>query len=133
MRKFLIASAAAIAAMVGLASPAMSAGGGDVKLQAGEWSFAGPFGYFDKAALQRGFQVYREVCAGCHGLDYIAFRNLADLGYNEAEIKAIAAEYEVMDGPDDEGEMFMRPARTRIGTTTRRAPATTARCRPTCR
>ncbi|MEC7588540.1 MAG: cytochrome c1, partial [Pseudomonadota bacterium] len=111
MRKFLIASAAAIAAMVGLASPAMSAGGGDVKLQAGEWSFAGPFGYFDKAALQRGFQVYREVCAGCHGLDYIALRNLADLGYNEAEIKAIAAEYEVMDGPDDEGEMFMRPAR----------------------
>ena len=73
------------------------------------------------------------------GLDYIAFRNLADLGYNEAEIKAIAAEYEVMDGPDDEGEMFMRPARrpissrTRIGTTTRRAPATTARCRSTCR
>ena len=61
--------------------------------------------------MQRGFQVYREVCAGCHGLDYIAFRNLADLGYNEAEIKAIAAEYEVMDGPDDEGEMFMRPAR----------------------
>ena len=66
MRKFLIASAAAIAAMIGLASPAMAAGGGDVKLQTGEWSFTGPFGYFDKAALQRGFQVYREVCAGCH-------------------------------------------------------------------
>ena len=71
MRKFLIASAGAIAAMIGLASPAMAAGGGDVKLQTGEWSFTGPFGYFDKAALQRGFQVYREVCAGCHGLDYI--------------------------------------------------------------
>ena len=61
--------------------------------------------------MQRGFQVYREVCAGCHSMDLIAFRNLADLGYNEDEIKAIAAEYEVQDGPDDEGEMFMRPAR----------------------
>ena len=111
MRRSLITTAAAIAVLIGLGSPAMAAGGGDVKLQTGEWSFTGPFGYFDKAALQRGFQVYREVCAGCHGLDYIAFRNLADLGYNEAEIKAIAAEYEVMDGPDDEGEMFMRPAR----------------------
>jgi ubiquinol-cytochrome c reductase cytochrome c1 subunit len=111
MRKFLIASVAALTAMIGLAGPAQAAGGGDVKLVSGEWSFAGPFGYFDKAAMQRGFQVYTEVCAGCHGVEYLAFRNLADLGYNEAEIKAIAAEYEVMDGPDDDGEMFMRPAR----------------------
>jgi ubiquinol-cytochrome c reductase cytochrome c1 subunit len=112
MRKSLIASATALVAFLGLASPSMAAGGGEtVKLESGEWSFAGPFGYFDKAALQRGFQVYREVCAGCHGMDYLAFRNLADLGYNAAEIKAIAAEYEVMDGPDDDGEMFMRPAR----------------------
>ena len=59
--------------------------------------------------MQRGFQVYREVCAGCHSMKYIAFRNFADLGYNEAEIKAIAAEYEVEDGPNDDGEMFMRP------------------------
>ena len=92
-------------------SQLIAAGGADVNLEKGKWSFAGPFGYFDKAALQRGFQVYREVCAGCHGIDYLAFRNLADLGYNAAEIKAIAAEYEVMDGPDDDGEMFMRPAR----------------------
>ncbi len=69
------------------------------------------FGHYDKASMQRGFQVYREVCAGCHSLEYVAFRNLADLGYNEAEIKAIAAEYEVQDGPDEDGEMFMRPAR----------------------
>ena len=73
-----------------------------------DWTFSGPFGYFDQASLQRGFQVYREVCSGCHGLDYIAFRNFADLGYNEAEIKAIAAEFEVTDGPNDEGEMFIR-------------------------
>jgi len=91
-----------------LAGPALAAGG-DVALTKRDWSFNGPFGTFDKAAMQRGFQVYREVCAGCHSLQYIAFRNFADLGYNEAEIKAIAAEYDVEDGPNDEGEMFTRP------------------------
>ena len=111
MHKFLFAAVASLAATIGLAGQANAAGGGDVKLVAGEWSFAGPFGYFDKGAMQRGFQVYLEVCAGCHGVEYLAFRNLADLGYNEAEIKAIAAEYEVMDGPDEDGEMFMRPGR----------------------
>lgn len=75
------------------------------------WSFEGLFGTFDRAALQRGLQVYREVCAGCHGLRLVAFRNLADLGYDEDEIKAIAAEYAVIDGPNDEGEMFERGAR----------------------
>ena len=91
-----------------LAGPALAAGG-DVALTKRDWSFNGPFGAFDKAAMQRGFQVYREVCAGCHSMQYIAFRNFADLGYNEAEIKAIAAEYDVEDGPNDEGEMFTRP------------------------
>ena len=91
-----------------LAGPALAAGG-DVALTERDWSFGGPFGTFDKAAMQRGFQVYREVCAGCHSMQYIAFRNFADLGYNEAEIKAIAAEYDVEDGPNDEGEMFTRP------------------------
>jgi len=84
------------------------AAGGDVTLKHEEWSFAGPLGSFDKASMQRGFQVYREVCAGCHSLNYIAFRNLAELGYNEAEVKAIAAEYDIEDGPNDEGEMFIR-------------------------
>ena len=93
---------------VTLAGPAMAAGG-DVELQKRDWSFSGPFGTFDKAAMQRGFQAYREVCAGCHGMKLIAFRNFADLGYNNDEIKAIAAEYEVQDGPNDDGEMFMRP------------------------
>jgi ubiquinol-cytochrome c reductase cytochrome c1 subunit len=91
-----------------LAGPALAAGG-DVALTKRDWSFNGPFGTFDKAAMQRGFQVYREVCAGCHSMQYIAFRNFADLGYNEAEIKAIAAEYDVEDGPNDEGEMYTRP------------------------
>lgn len=93
---------------VTFAGPAMAAGG-DVELQKRDWSFSGPFGTFDKASMQRGFQIYREVCSGCHSLNLIAFRNLADLGYNEAEIKAIAAEYDVEDGPNDDGDMFMRP------------------------
>lgn len=92
-----------------MSSTAAMAAGGSVNITEREWSFDGAFGHFDKASLQRGFQVYREVCSGCHGLDYIAFRNLADLGYNPAEIKAIAAEYDVVDGPNEEGEMFTRP------------------------
>ncbi|HET9459582.1 MAG TPA: cytochrome c1 [Sphingomicrobium sp.] len=55
----------------------------------------GPFGHFDQAQLQRGFQVYKEVCAACHGLNLVAFRNLEDLGYNEAEIKAIAEQWQI--------------------------------------
>ena len=111
MLKALITATIALTATFGVSNMAVAAGGDTTELQTREWSFSGPFGTFDKASMQRGFQVYREVCAGCHSMDLIAFRNLADLGYNEAEIKAIAAEYEVEDGPDDEGEMFMRPAR----------------------
>jgi len=72
------------------------------------WSFDGVFGKFDRAALQRGYQVYREVCSGCHAMRLVAFRNLADLGYDADQIKAFAAEATVVDGPDEEGEMFER-------------------------
>jgi cytochrome c1 len=78
------------------------------------WSFAGPFGTFDTAQLQRGFQVFREVCSNCHSMNLLAFRNLAQEGgpeFSEAQIKALAAEYKVMDGPNDEGKMVERPAR----------------------
>jgi ubiquinol-cytochrome c reductase cytochrome b/c1 subunit len=75
------------------------------------WSFAGPFGTFDRGQLQRGFKVYREVCSVCHGLKYVAFRNLEALGYSEAQVKTIAAEFKVTDGPNDQGEMFERPGR----------------------
>ena len=78
------------------------------EIAAQSWSFSGPFGTFDRAQLQRGFQVYQEVCAGCHGLKYIAFRNLSDLGYNEDQIKAFASQATIVDGPDDDGEMFER-------------------------
>ena len=78
------------------------------------WSFAGPFGKFDRGQLQRGFKVYREVCSVCHGLKLIAFRNLADpggLGFTTAQAQAVAAEYKIQDGPNDQGEMFERPGR----------------------
>ncbi len=76
-----------------------------------DWSFDGPFGTYDKASLQRGFLVYKQVCASCHSLKKIYYRNLESLGYDEAQIKTIAAEYTVTDGPNDEGDMFDRPAR----------------------
>ncbi len=75
------------------------------------WPHKGVFGTFDRATLQRGFQVYAEVCSSCHSINFVAFRNLTDLGYSMDEVKAIAAEYEIEDGPNDEGEMFMRTAR----------------------
>ena len=78
------------------------------------WSFAGPFGIYDQAQLQRGFKVYREVCANCHGLSMLSFRNLGEpgaLGYSEAQIKQLASEYTVKDGPNDQGEMFERKGR----------------------
>lgn len=111
MRKFKILALglALVAGVLAGAQNAAAAGAGRTITER-DWTFSGPFGYFDQASLQRGFQVYREVCSGCHGLDYIAFRNFADLGYNDDEIKAIAAEFEVVDGPNEEGEMFNRAA-----------------------
>jgi ubiquinol-cytochrome c reductase cytochrome c1 subunit len=101
-----------LGAALGLALGAASAQAAEaIKLPSLDWSFDGPFGLFDDAQLQRGFQVYREVCSGCHGLKYVAFRNLADLGYNEDQIKAFASESLIVDGPDDEGEMFEREGR----------------------
>ena len=75
------------------------------------WPFDGFFGRFDQSSIQRGFQVYREVCAGCHGIKYIAYRDLANVGFTTDEIKSIASEYEIIDGPNDEGEMFDRLAK----------------------
>lgn len=74
------------------------------------WSFDGVYGTVDRQSAQRGFQVYKEVCSACHGLHRVAFRSLTDLGFSEAEVKEIAAGYTVQDGPNDEGEMFDRPA-----------------------
>lgn len=75
------------------------------------WSFEGMFGTYDQAALQRGLKVYREVCSACHSLKRVYFRNFEALGYDEGQVKAIASEYNITDGPNDEGEMFDRPGR----------------------
>ena len=72
------------------------------------WSFEGLFGTFDRASLQRGYQVYTEVCSSCHSMKYLSYRNLAEKGgpeFSEAEVKAIAASFEVTDGPNADGEM----------------------------
>ena len=76
-----------------------------------QWSFEGVFGTYDRAALQRGFEVYKEVCSACHPVKHLFFRNLEEIGYTEDQVKGIAAQYQVTDGPNDEGQMYQRPAR----------------------
>jgi len=76
-----------------------------------QWPFEGVFGTYDRAALQRGYQVYKEVCSVCHPVKHLHFRNLEELGYTEDQVKGIAAQVQVTDGPNDQGEMFQRPAR----------------------
>ena len=78
-----------------------------------DWSFQGPLGKFDRAELQRGYQVYTEVCSSCHSMDLVSYRNLVQEGgpeFSEKQAKAMAAMFEVEAGPDADGEMFMRPA-----------------------
>ena len=109
-----LALAAAVALAAALApalapSPARAAGEAKHPPHR-DWSFDGPFGAYDRAALQRGLQVYREVCAACHGVRRLAFRDFAALGYGPGQIRSLAAEYSVVDGPDDEGDLFERPA-----------------------
>jgi ubiquinol-cytochrome c reductase cytochrome c1 subunit len=79
-----------------------------------DWSFKGLFGKFDRASLQRGYQVYTEVCASCHSMKYLSYRNLSEEGgpeFSEAAAKAIAASFDVKDGPNADGEMFTRPGK----------------------
>jgi ubiquinol-cytochrome c reductase cytochrome c1 subunit len=94
---------------LGLAAPAALAAGPEIAIPAQKWSFNGPFGTFDRAELQRGYQVYKEVCAACHAMKYVAFRNLRDIGFNEAEVKALAATFEVNGDLNDAGEPTRRP------------------------
>ena len=79
-----------------------------------DWSFKGLFGKFDRSALQRGYQVYTEVCASCHSMKYVSYRNLSEKGgpeFSEEAVKVIAASFEVNDGPNADGEMFVRPGK----------------------
>ena len=75
------------------------------------WPEAGPLGRIDQAQARRGFQVYRDICAACHALSLVSYRSLAGIGFGEDKIKAIAGQDQLLDGPNDQGEMVMRPAR----------------------
>jgi ubiquinol-cytochrome c reductase cytochrome c1 subunit len=76
-----------------------------------QWSFEGIFGTYDEAALQRGFQVYKEVCSACHPVKHLYYRDLTEIGYTDDQVKGVAAQSQVTDGPNDQGEMYQRPGR----------------------
>jgi ubiquinol-cytochrome c reductase cytochrome c1 subunit len=103
-------AAVALGALILTSAIAWAADEGQ-RLPRQEWSFDGVFGTYDRAASQRGFQVYKEVCSACHPVKFLHFRDLADIGYSEDEVKGIAAGYQITDGPNDEGQMFQRPGR----------------------
>jgi cytochrome c1 len=111
----LMISAALTAGFVSFAAAADEGGGHDTPQPPRQkWSFAGGFGKYDRAQLQRGFKVYREVCQNCHGMTLLSFRNLAEAGgpsFTPAQAAAVAAEYKIKDGPNDAGDMFERPGR----------------------
>jgi ubiquinol-cytochrome c reductase cytochrome c1 subunit len=92
------------------ATPALAAGGA-IEVPNTRFSFDGLFGHFDRASAQRGFQVYKEVCSSCHSMHLLSYRNLRQLGLSETEVAGIAATVQVMDGPNDEGQMVERPGR----------------------
>ncbi len=105
IKKTSILGALLVSIFFAATAPAATAAGAAVEIQKQPWSFAGPFGTFDRNQLQRGFQVFREVCSSCHSAHLIAFRNLGEPGgpeFTEGQVKALAAEYEIAD-PDAEG------------------------------
>ena len=73
------------------------------------WTFEGIFGRYDDLSLQRGLQIYQEVCSACHGMKRVRFRELEDLGFTEDQIKKYSETFEITDGPNELGEMFTRP------------------------
>ena len=106
--------AGAVAAVVASATQAQAAGEETPHPTHLSWSFAGPFGTFDRAQLQRGFKVFRESCQNCHSLSRVYFRNLSQPGgpeFSQGQVRALAAEYKVKDGPNEAGDMFERPGR----------------------
>lgn len=115
MREFVAGSlkAAVLAAglSLGLAAPAAQAAEAEIHIPDTKYSFDGFLGTFDRGELQRGFQVYKEVCAACHSMRLVAYRHLRDIGLSEEQVQAVAASYQIPDGPNDNGEMFERPGR----------------------
>ena len=86
------------------------AAGSKIDIPKYDWSWKGFFGTYDRSAAQRGLKVYKEVCSGCHSMNLVAYRNLGDLGFSEQQIKAIASDSLVEDGPNEDGDMFEREA-----------------------
>lgn len=105
-----IATAALVAFGAGAASQDAAAASAAVPPQQ-DYSFTGLFGSFDRGELQRGLQVYVNACSSCHSLDLIRFRELEALGYTEDQIKAFAAEFDIEDGPNEDGDMEDRPGK----------------------
>ena len=102
-----------LASALALGAAAWAAGDGHAHIDRQKWSFGGLLGKFDEGQLQRGFKVYTDACARCHGLQRIAFRNLAEPGgpaFPEAGVKSLAATYKVDDAPNDQGKILKRPA-----------------------
>jgi cytochrome c1 len=108
MRKLIVSGVIALAAL-GAGAVAIAA---ETKapLKKVHWHFQGPFGTYDRASAQRGFQIYKEVCAACHSLSLLAYRNLQELGLTEDQVKALIADIQVPDLSDD-GSAIERPAR----------------------
>lgn len=108
-----VASVAGLMALGAAIAPGFAAEG-ETELKHVDWSFSGPFGMYNNAQLQRGYQVFKTVCANCHSMDLVSFRNLGEPGgpeFSEAAVKALAESVQVTDGPNDKGEMFKRPGR----------------------
>ena len=111
MRKLLItALMGATVALSSVVTAHANEGGGE-PLMTEDWSFDGMFGTFNRDDVKKGGQIFFEVCNNCHSMDMMSYRNLVDIGWTTDEAKAVAANHEVKDGPNDNGEMFMRPAR----------------------
>ena len=99
----------ALLASAALAAPAMAQAEHDAAPHV-KWSFDGPFGSYDYASAQRGFQIYKEVCSNCHSMKLLSYRDLRGIGLDDAQIKAIAAEFTVPGGTNDAGDPITRPA-----------------------
>jgi len=99
-----------LSALLALNGSAMAQAAADARApKSVAFSFEGPLGTYDRGALQRGFQIYKEVCSACHSLNRIAFHNLADPGgpsFTDAQVKAIAASYKIPAEPNDKGELY---------------------------
>jgi ubiquinol-cytochrome c reductase cytochrome c1 subunit len=104
----LIKSLSAAALLSVVAFSGANAASSAISYDSVDWQHTGVFGTYDRASAQRGLQVYQEVCASCHGMNLVAFRTLADLGFTADEVKALSKEYDFEGGPDDDGEMFER-------------------------